>query len=190
MAETTDPARRTEIDSLKKGEMLKVRSNDEYAYRMVRTYDAAMHQRHKEIAAAEKYLGEKRLEHSVMGHIGRFLAPTLAPLGFTWKEAVALLSGMVAKEIVVSTYGIMYQIGSDVSEDDPSLVEAIQTSGMDRATAFGFMVFVLLYMPCLGTLAALRRETNSLRWPLFSVVSSSAIAWIMAFLAVHAARLM
>ena len=190
MAATTAPARRTEIDSLKKGEVLKLRSIDEYAYRMVRLYDKALKQRHRDVAAAEKFLAEKRLEHSVLGHIGHFLAPTLAPLGFTWKEAIALLSGLVAKEIVVSTYGIMYQIGSDVTEDDPSLVEAIQTSGMDRATAFGFMVFVLLYMPCLGTLAALRRETNSLRWPLFSVVSSSVVAWVISFLAVHVARLM
>lgn len=189
MAAAEDAESRERIDSLKKGEVLKLRGIDEYAYRMVKLYNKAVEQRQKDINAAEAYVNEKQLEHSVMGHIGRFLAPTLSPMGFTWKETIALLSGLVAKEIVVSTYGIMYQIGSGVGEDDPSLIAAIQSSGMDRATALGFMVFVLLYVPCIGTIVALRRETNSLRWPLFSVLSSSIVAYVMSFLVVHVARM-
>jgi len=113
-------------------------------------------------------------EESIAGRIGHVLAPLLAPLGFgTWEAAVALLFGLAAKEIVVSTLGSIY--GADMSV-------SLQAS-FSQASAFSFLVFVVLYTPCLSTLAAMYKETGSLRWPAFTLVYSLIVAWSVSFLA-------
>jgi ferrous iron transport protein B len=122
----------------------------------------------------------ERAEKSYMGRIGKLIAPVFAPIGIDWRGSVALLTGFVAKEIVVSTMGILY--AADEKEDSNALENALVSSGMTSLAALAMMVFVLLYMPCLATLAAIRRETASLKWMIFSISYSTMLAWIMAFL--------
>jgi ferrous iron transport protein B len=114
-----------------------------------------------------------------MGRIGKVIEPVFAPIGIDWRGSVALLTGFVAKEIVVSTMGILYAADQ---KDSKALENALVSSGMTSTAALAMMVFVLLYMPCLATLSAIRRETASLKWMIFSISYSTVLAWIMAFL--------
>jgi ferrous iron transport protein B len=122
----------------------------------------------------------ERIERSWIGRIGGAINPVFAPLGFSWRESVALVTGFVAKEIVVSTMGVLHQVGAEEGERSEGLRAALRRSGMDPVTAYAFMAFVLIYTPCLGTLAAIRRETNSRNWTIFSVAYSLALAWVVA----------
>jgi ferrous iron transport protein B len=117
-------------------------------------------------------------EKSYIGHIGKFLAPIFAPIGIDWRGSVALLTGFVAKEIVVSTMGVLYAVEDDETD---ALKHALRESGMTPLSALGMMFFVLLYVPCLATIATIRKETQSWQWALFSVVYSTLLAWGVAF---------
>jgi len=132
------------------------------------------------IAEIEAVRKEEFQENSFLGRSGKAIAPVLRPLGFDWKGGVALLAGFVAKEIVVSTFGVLYQIGEDGGEEGESLRSAIRTA-MTPLAGYAFMVFVLVYTPCLATVAAIRRETGSWGWTGFSVAYSLILAWILAF---------
>ena len=121
----------------------------------------------------------EKAEKSFMGSIGKVLAPVFAPIGIDWRGSIALLTGFVAKEIVVSTMGVLY--AADETEDSAALQNALLSSGMTPLGALAMMAFVLLYMPCLATVAAIRRETGSFKWMIFSVVYSTLLAWGVAF---------
>lgn len=107
------------------------------------------------------------LEHSYLAMIGQWTEPLVQPLGFDWKTSVCLLTGLPAKEAIISTMGILY--GGDAT-----------TSAFTPLTAFTFMLFVLLYFPCVATVATLRREAGR-RWAWFTVVHSLLLAWLVAF---------
>ena len=132
----------------------------------------------------------QQMEASYIGRIGRFLEPVFRPLEFDGRIAVALLTGFVAKEIVVSTLGVLYQVGAVQNETSEGLAGALRNSGMTSLAAYAFMAFVLIYTPCLGTLAVIRRETNSWKWTFFSVGYSLVLAWVVAFVIVQAGRLL
>jgi ferrous iron transport protein B len=121
----------------------------------------------------------RQTENSFMGRIGKSIAPVFSPLGIEWQGGIALLTGLVAKEIVVSTMGVLYAVKDDESD---ALQTALKNSSMNRLSALSMMVFVLLYVPCLATVAAIRRETGSMKWTVFSIIYSTSLAWIMAFL--------
>ena len=108
------------------------------------------------------------LEHSYLASISQFVAPILEPIGFDWKMSVCLLTGLPAKEAIVSTLAILY--GGDIS-----------AAGFTPLTAFSFMLFVLLYFPCVATIATLRREAGRV-WAWFTVVHSLVLAWLVAFI--------
>jgi ferrous iron transport protein B len=135
----------------------------------------------RDVAVAELLKAKKaeKAEKSFMGSIGKVLSPVFAPIGIDWRGSIALLTGFVAKEIVVSTMGILYV--ADEAEDSAALKNALLSSGMTPLGALAMMVFVLLYMPCLATVTAIRRETGSFKWMIFSVVYSTSLAWIVAF---------
>jgi len=132
-----------------------------------------------EVAELIKAKKAEKAEKSFMGRIGKVLAPVFAPIGIDWRGSIALLTGFVAKEIVVSTMGILYV--ADETGDSSALKNALLSSGMTPLGALAMMVFVLLYMPCLATVAAIRRETGSFKWMIFSVVYSTSLAWSVAF---------
>jgi ferrous iron transport protein B len=119
---------------------------------------------------------------SFAGLIGHVLEPLVAPLGFDWKIAVALLFGFVAKEVVVGSLGVLYGTG----EDGGTLSSALLADPhLGPVTAFALMAFVLLYLPCLAALAVIRKETGSWKWTGFSVVYGLVVAYIIAFIIAH-----
>ncbi len=120
----------------------------------------------------------EKMEKSFMGRIGKKLAPLFAPLGIDWRGGVALLTGFVAKEIVVSTIGILYAVEE---EETDALQKAIISSGMTPLSALSMMIFVLLYLPCFATIAAIKRETGSFKWMFFSIAYTTSLAWVVAF---------
>lgn len=120
-------------------------------------------------------------ENSYIGQIGKSIEPIIKPLGFDWKMGVGLLSGVGAKELVVSTLGVLYT--NDGNLDDDALPERIaQQSDITPLIAFAYMLFTLLYFPCIATLAAIRQETGNWKWPLFAACYTTVLAWIVAFL--------
>ena len=140
-------------------------------------------------AAAEQQAG--RYENSYLGRMGRFCEPVFAPMGLDWKASVALVSGVAAKEIVVSTLGVLYADEAAASDEDDtaSLSTKIAASNdLSRASALAFMIFILLYFPCLATVAAIAGESGW-RWAAASVVYNTAVAWILAWGAYHLAML-
>ncbi len=126
-------------------------------------------------------------ENSFISKIGKFIGPVMKPLGFDWKISVSLLSGMAAKEIVISTMGVLY---TGDSENQESLQERILSeTNEDGSPVFtslvvvSFLLFVLIYFPCIATVVAIKEESHSWKWALFSLIYSTALAWIIAFLA-------
>jgi len=133
-------------------------------------------------------LEQKSEKHSksFMGIIGRFLEPVMKPLGFDWHLSVSILSGLAAKEVVVSTLGVIFQ--ADNASGKESLVEKIQSQKDSKGRtmftpliAFSFMLFILTYFPCVGVVAAIRRESGSWKWAAFTVFYTTGIAWLLSF---------
>ncbi|AKB52528.1 Ferrous iron transport protein B [Methanosarcina barkeri str. Wiesmoor] len=119
---------------------------------------------------------------SYVGSLGRLLEPLVSPLGFDWKIAVSLIFGFLAKEVVLGSLGTLYGTGAD----DGMLSSALIADPIfTPAVALGLMVFTLLYVPCIGTVAVIKKESGSWKWMLFSVAYSTTVAWIMAFVTVN-----
>ncbi|MCQ2347005.1 MAG: ferrous iron transport protein B [Paludibacteraceae bacterium] len=114
------------------------------------------------------YFPTQELETSYLAQVGHWIEPAVQPLGFDWKMAVCLLTGLPAKEAIVSTMGILAHGGGTLSAFTP-------------VTAMSFMVFVLLYFPCIATITTLRKEVGR-KWAWFTVVNSLILAWLLAFL--------
>lgn len=122
-------------------------------------------------------------ERSYLGQIGKLIEPVMEPLGLDWKAGVALLSGASAKEIVVSTLGVLYSV-DDKQAETHTLQQRIVSSGdYSRASALAMIIFVLLYCPCLATLVAIAREAGGWKWALFSMLYSTGLAWVLSFAA-------
>lgn len=118
-------------------------------------------------------------ENSYIGRIGKAIEPVMEPLGFDWKLSIGILSGVGAKELVVSSLGVLY--ADDAEVDQTTLAERLPITPL---VAYGYMVFVLLYFPCIATLAAIRQEAGSWKWAAFAATYTTVLAWIMSF-AVH-----
>lgn len=116
-------------------------------------------------------------ENSYIGQIGKAIEPVLEPLGFDWKLGIGLLSGVGAKELVVSTLGVLYT--NDVNTDAVSLGERIPITPL---VAFCYMLFVLIYFPCIATLAAIKQESGGWKWALFAAGYTTALAWFLTFI--------
>ena len=132
------------------------------------------------IKALQLQQGREHLEKSYLGRTSLLVAPLFEPLGFNWKDTVAILTGIVAKEVVVASYAVIYAQGEDATEESTSLREAISGT-MSPLVAFSFMVFILIYAPCLATIAVIRREAGGWHWVGFSVAFSMTLAWGLAF---------
>lgn len=134
---------------------------------------------------------QQKQEYSMIGRIGHFVEPVIVPLGFDWKMGVSLLAGSAAKEIVISTMGVLYQANPD-TENGASLVSKLQDSRFEDGpkkgekvmrplVALAFMVFVLIYFPCIAVFAAIKKESGRWKWPLFTSVYTTLLAWLAAF---------
>jgi ferrous iron transport protein B len=140
---------------------------------------------------------EEQQEKSFIGQIGKFIEPAIRPLGFDWRMGVSLVAGSAAKEVVVSTMGVLYQAGDEgVSGLIGKLKTQVHSSGPDAGkpvytplAAFAFMIFILIYFPCIAVIAAIRKESGRWKWPAFLAVYTTALAWVMSFIVFQAGSL-
>lgn len=153
---------------------------------------------------AEGVSAERQMEQSFMGRIGKAVEPVISPCGFGWKEGVSLIAGVGAKEIVASTMGVLYSVsdagddapqGADTegaeAEDEARLSRLIAAqSGLTPLSAFAFLVFILLYMPCLPACVAIKNESGRWRWAVFTIAYTTSLAWICATLVFQVGRLL
>jgi len=130
---------------------------------------------------------------SFIGIIGKHIEPVMRPLGFDWKMSISLLAGVAAKEVVVSTMGVLYQAEGDPDNNNISLQNKLQSATYkegDKAgepiftpvTAFAYLMFILLYFPCVAVVAAVKKESGNWKWAAFMISYTTAVAWIIAFL--------
>lgn len=133
----------------------------------------------------ELVANEYQQENSILGHIGKFVQPVMEPMDFGWKTCCSLLAGCAAKEVVVSTLGVLY-VGDDAAE---LLADRLKTPSkttgeapFNPATALAFMVFVLLYFPCVASVTAIVKETGSWKYGLFSILYNTIVAWILSLI--------
>ncbi|MBF0216379.1 MAG: ferrous iron transport protein B [Candidatus Omnitrophica bacterium] len=122
-----------------------------------------------------------KMEKSYAGQVGKFIEPVLKPLGFGWRGGVALITGIAAKEIVVSTFGVLYQVDDTEGAKSEGLRTALKID-MTPISALSFMLFTLIYIPCMGTLGMMNRELGSIKWTFFAVGYSMLLAWGIAFI--------
>jgi ferrous iron transport protein B len=138
-----------------------------------------------------------RLENSFGGRLGHALEPVIEPLGFDWKIGVGIVGAFAAREVFVSTLGIVHAVGGDADEGSEPLREALReakkpdgSKAYTPLVALSLMVFFALAMQCMSTLAVVRRETNSLRWPAFLFGYMTVLAWTASFLVYQGGRLL
>jgi ferrous iron transport protein B len=142
------------------------------------------------------YKQSLRLQSSYLGRLGRFVEPAMSPLGFDWKMSISLLAGLPAKEIIVSTMGVLYS----VDENNPNiglsskLKQEKFISGKRAGqnvfsipVALSFLAFVLIYFPCIGVIATIKNESGKLKWAIFTVVYTTVVAWMISFIVFKAA---
>ncbi|HIP19647.1 MAG TPA: ferrous iron transport protein B, partial [Sulfurimonas sp.] len=127
-------------------------------------------------------LNEALLEQSYLGRIGKFSEPIFTPLGFDWKMSVALQTGLAAKEVVVSTLGVLYSLGGDVDQTSNSLMGAI-SKNISLASAVAFIVVIMIYLPCLAASVVFTREAGHIKYFFYLLAFTSIAAYVMAFIA-------
>lgn len=163
-----------------------------YAATVVTDLPESLQMNLDETQLAEVVLNEYQESHSILSYIGRFVQPVMEPLDIGWKACCSLLAGCAAKEVIVSTLGVLY-----VGDDDAELLsQRLRTPSkitgkapFSPASALGFMVFVLLYFPCVATITAIVKETGTWRWGLFSVLYNTTLAWGLAWITFRIALL-
>ena len=135
---------------------------------------------------------EEKQEQSYIGQIGNFIAPVFHPLGFDWKMTVSILTGIAAKEVVVSTMGVLYQTGAEVDENSEGLRNNLRNQKFtgsfrngervfNTASALAFLIFILIYFPCIAVIVTITKESNW-KWSAFVVTYTTTLAWIVSFI--------
>ena len=137
-----------------------------------------------DLISAEQLTNQQ--DESYLGKIGHFIEPVMRPLGFDWKASVALLTGVAAKEVVVSTLAVIYQ--ADESDDNVDLANRLKSEvradgkpSFTPTVALSFMLFVLIYFPCIATIATIKQETGSWKWAIFAACYTIVLAWLVSF---------
>lgn len=141
------------------------------------------------IADLERVHHAKVMEQTWIGRIGKFIEPVVQPFGTDWRGAVSLVTGFVAKEIVVGSMGVLYAVGSDVSGDDEGLRSRVREN-FTPLSGLAFMLFVLLYTPCVVALITVVRELKNWRWSFFSLGYQLFLAWSAATLLFQSGKLL
>ena len=136
---------------------------------------------------------QEQQEHSFIGYVGKAMEPVLEPLGFDWRMGVGIVAGVGAKELVVSTLGVMYADGDSADapadEGDTRLQRALVRS-VSPAAALAYMVFILLYFPCIATIAAIKNESGGWKWAIITAVYTIFLAWVASFITFRIASLL
>ncbi|MDY0374673.1 MAG: ferrous iron transport protein B [Desulfobacterium sp.] len=138
------------------------------------------------LADLERQRDKALVERSFVGRLGHFIEPVFSPIGIDWRGGVALVTGLVAKEVVVSTMGVLYGVEDDQSD---ALDYALHASGMTALSALSMMVFVLLYVPCIATVTTIWREASA-GWAWFSLFYTTSVAWCFSFLVYQGGKLL
>jgi len=150
------------------------------------------------VKSEQPAIGESaQLQNSYAGQLGHFIEPVIEPLGFDWKIGVALIASFAAREVLVSTLSIIYNTGKDANEESETLISAIRNAKKDDGsavwsplTALTLMVFFVLAIQCMSTVAVVRRETNSWSWTLFMVAYMTGLAYLAAFLTYQGGKIL
>jgi ferrous iron transport protein B len=137
------------------------------------------------MVSAPSEMASHSLEHTYIGHIGKLIEPVLKPLGFDQQISIALLTGFVAKEIVVSTLGVLFETGGNANGQGQSIAQGLRKSIGSPLVAYAFMAFVLLYTPCLATVLIIRREAGGWKWAGLAVGYQLLLAWFIALVIYH-----
>ena len=133
------------------------------------------------IKTLENELKMKKMEYSYLGQIGKLTEPFFAPLGFDWKMTVSLEAGLAAKEVVVSTLGVLYAIGDDVDENSNALAHELKKN-ISFASAISFIVFVMIYLPCLAASMVFAKEAGGYKYLAYLFIFTTVTAWIFSFI--------
>ena len=128
-----------------------------------------------------------KLENSYLGIIGHASEPFFAPLGYDWRMAIALETGLAAKEVVVATLGVLYGLGEDTSEESNGLVEKIRAN-ISLPAGISFIVFVMIYLPCLDASMVFMREAGGWKYLAYLFLFTTAAAWSLSFVAFNLAQ--
>ncbi|MBR2369284.1 MAG: ferrous iron transport protein B [Paludibacteraceae bacterium] len=133
------------------------------------------------MAKDENVTASEQLEQSYIGRIGKFIEPVIEPLGYNWKMGIGIVAGLPAKELVVSTLSVLYTDSEEEpTEENNALISAMKND-FTPATALSYLVFILLCFPCIATIMAIKSESGSWKWALFSALYTTSVAWIIAF---------
>jgi ferrous iron transport protein B len=135
-----------------------------------------------EVPVLENELAELSLEQSYLGIIGKFIEPVFEPIGADWRMAVALQTGLAAKEVVVSTLGVLYSLGGDVDEENTSLMGEISKQ-IPFASAVAFIVVIMTYLPCLAASIVFTREAGGIKYFFYLFMFTTIVAYTLAFIA-------
>lgn len=160
-------------------------------------FEKARHEAHQVLAGPdlEERLAEidkseagEALRYSYAGKLGKLIEPVIQPLGFDWKLGIGIIGSFAAREVLVSTLAIVYNVGSDADENSVDLIGALRSEKDEKGkllysplTAVSLMVFFVLACQCMSTVAIVRRETNSWRWPVFMIAYMTGLAWAGSF---------
>jgi ferrous iron transport protein B len=153
------------------------------------------------IEADSKPTVQHQLEHSYIGKLGKFIEPAIKPLGFNWKMGVSLLSGIAAKEVVVSTLGVLHQVDSKKEKVESQLAEKLQNEKYETGDLKGenvfnplstlsFLLFTLIYFPCIAVFAAVKRESGNYLWALFMIFYTTVMAYTISLVVFQVGKLL
>lgn len=161
----------------------------EYSTEQVETYNSVSNpETNASFSEIDNIQDEPNIENSYIGKIGKFIEPVMRPLGFDWRVGVSLFSGMAAKEVVVSTLGVLYTGSADEDTQHSLRERLLDARNPDGSQVFSpivvisLLLFVLIYFPCIATIAAIKEESGSWKWGIFSIVYTTSLAWIVSFL--------
>ncbi|WP_345993501.1 ferrous iron transport protein B [Sulfurimonas sp. HSL-1716] len=139
-------------------------------------------QSQQEKKALQNSLGEKLLEQSFLGRIGKFIEPAFIPIGMDWKMAVALQTGLAAKEVVVSTLGVLYSVGGDADENNQGLQKRLHQN-ISFASAVAFIIIIMTYLPCFAATTVFTREAGGIKYAFYLFLLTTGVAYSLAFIA-------
>lgn len=154
-----------------------------------------------QIDEIQKEMSMARQENSYIGRIGKAIEPAIAPLGFDWRMGVGLVTGVAAKEIVVSTLGVLYHADDMISKNTESLPDKLRKAeysyGKRKGTkvftplaSISFLLFILIYFPCIAVIAAIKKESGTWKWALFTIIYTTGLAWLVSLIVYQTGSLM
>ena len=159
-------------------------SNYPHNAQLSESFEAKIEQAQNEDEKTElqNTLNEQLLEKSFLGQVGKFIEPVFEPIGMDWKMAVALQTGLAAKEVVVSTLGVLYSVGAEADENDKGLMQRLH-SNISFASAVAFIIIIMTYLPCFAATVVFTREAGGVKYAVYLFLLTTFVAYTLAFIA-------